>query len=244
MALLSRSSVRINTSFNVRPGTLGGFPGGISVARSQHERLVSVCNEEDISRQFLDLCEDNSACCPGDVPISELAKGIKSNNVNGPGSPSTRVYLITIQTSAPIVNEIQTLTTSAARGQTLSGGFRLSFNGYSTPFLKHDITAGDLKRMMEDSLNPSTQLRKFDHTDSSAGIGVVAVSRESWGSSGGYRWSITFASAVGNIGHDSAALQLQITWYPKKRRLKSKHCDTVTALGEYLLFDFLVAKHV
>ena len=239
MALLSRSSVRINTTFNVRPGTLGGFPGGISVARSQHERLVSVCNEEDISRQFLDLCEDNSACCPGDVPISELAKGIKSNNVNGPGSPSTRVYLMTIQTSAPIVNEIQTLTTSAARGQTLSGGFRLSFNGYSTPFLKHDITAGDLKRMMEDSLNPSTQLRKFDHTDSSAGIGVVAVSRESWGSSGGYRWSITFASAVGNIGHDSSSLTTTNYLVSKEARIEIETLRHGNSIGGIFALRFL-----
>ncbi|KAL7543301.1 hypothetical protein ACHAXR_012700 [Thalassiosira sp. AJA248-18] len=210
MALVSRSSTRINTTLHAIPGTLGGFPGGFSVARRPNERLVRVCNEEVGSREFLDVCKGSKTCCPGDQPISELATGIKSNNANGPGSPSTRVYLLTIQTSAPIVNEIISVTTSADRGQTLSGGMRLRYNGYTTPLLPHDITASDLKRKMEDSLNPvkRNQLSRFDRTqeDHNAGIGRVDVTRETFGSSGGYRWNIVFASAVGNIGKDSTRL--------------------------------------
>jgi len=52
------------------------------------------------------------------------------------------VYLLTIQTAAPVVNEIQSITTMAERGQTLSGGFRLKYGDYTTPFLAHDIKPG------------------------------------------------------------------------------------------------------
>lgn len=203
MALVSRSSARINAKFIALPGTLGGFPGGFSVGRRHNERLVGVCREGVDTQGIMELCDGLKSCCPGDVPISELAKGIMSNNVNGPGSPSSRVYLMTLQTSAPIVNEIQTLTTSADQGQTLSGGFRLHFNGYTTPLLRHDITAGNLKRRMEDSLNRRANV---DPANAAAGIGVVDVSRESFGSSGGYRWKITFVSTVGSIGQDSRLL--------------------------------------
>ncbi|KAL9182021.1 hypothetical protein ACHAXT_012364 [Thalassiosira profunda] len=208
MALVSRSSAHVNTTLHAVPGTLGGFPGGFSVSRRPNERLVRVCTEQVDSRDFLDVCGDKASCCPGDQPIGELANGVVSNNVNGPGSPSQRVYLMTIQTSATVVNEIQTVTTNANRGQTLSGGFRLHFIGYSTPFLPHDITASQLKRKMEDSLNPvkPNQLRSFDRTDSVAGIGAVGITRETFGTSGGYKWSITFASAVGDIAKDSSQL--------------------------------------
>ena len=192
MALISRSSVRINTTFVALPGTLGGFPGGFSVARRPNDRLVRVCNKLNDERGFLDVCR-------GDQPISELANGIKSNNINGPGSPSTRVYLYTIETTAPIVSEIQALTSNAYDGQTLTGGFRLQFNNYSTSLLPHDISADDLKKRMEDSLNPTKQNRldKFDRLELRSGIGVVDVTRDRFGTSGGYRWNITFQSAIG-----------------------------------------------
>lgn len=79
MALLSRSSVRINTTIKVEPNTLGGFPGGFSVANNAKNR-------------YLDRCVERSKECPGDVPLSSLDKDTVSNNVNGPGSPSVRVY--------------------------------------------------------------------------------------------------------------------------------------------------------
>lgn len=235
MALLSRSSVHINTTLQASPGTLGGFPGGISVARHQRDRLVSVCNEGVDSRQFLDVC-------PGDVLVRELGKGIKSNNVNGPGSPSTRVYLMTVQTTSPIINEIQSLTTSADQGQTLSGGFLLHYNGYSTPLLKHDITAGELKRLMEDSLNPSTQLREYDRTDSAttpSGIGTVAVTRELFGSGGGYQWNITFVSAVGDIGNDSTGLTTTNYLQSKGARVKVKTIRHGNSIGGMFALQFL-----
>ncbi|KAK1738925.1 glycosyl hydrolase (family 43) [Skeletonema marinoi] len=208
MALVSRSSVRINATLYALPGTLGGFPGGFSVARRSSDRLVRVCNEQVDLRGFLDVCQAKSPCCPGDQPINELARGIVSNNVNGPGSPSTRVYLFTIQTSAPVVNEIQSLTSSADDGQTLSGGFRLHFNNYTTSLLPHDISAPELKRRIEDSLNPTkkNRLDKFDRLDSRSGIGAVEVTRDRFGPSGGFQWDITFQSAVGNIGKYSSQL--------------------------------------
>eukprot|EP00984_Skeletonema_dohrnii_P017050 scaffold7682_cov137-Skeletonema_dohrnii-CCMP3373.AAC.4 len=208
MALVSRSSVRINATLYALPGTLGGFPGGFSVARRPNDRLVRVCNEQVDLRGFLDVCQAKSPCCPGDRPISELANGIVSNNINGPGSPSTRVYLFTIQTSAPVVSEMQSLTSSADDGQTLSGGFRLHFNNYTTSLLPHDISAPELKRRIEDSLNPTkkNRLDKFDRRDARSGIGAVEVTRDRFGPSGGYQWNITFQSAVGNIGKDSSQL--------------------------------------
>ena len=161
MALVSRSSVRVNTTFHASPGTLGGFPGGFSVSRRAADRFVGVCSDDVRERDFLDSC-------PGDRPVGELAKEIVSNNINGPGeglfrlcirknssfvsslvfphfvlgSPSARVYLLTIRTEAPVVNEIHSITTKAAGGQTLSGGFRLKYGDYTTPFLAHDIEPG------------------------------------------------------------------------------------------------------
>lgn len=79
MALLSRSSVRINTTIKVEPSTLGGFPGGFSVSRQSANR-------------YLDRCRERSKECPGDEPISSLDNETVSNNVNGPGSPSVRLY--------------------------------------------------------------------------------------------------------------------------------------------------------
>ena len=95
MALLSRSSLYINTSIVVRPGTLGGFPGGYSVARPDEYRFRSVCRENFDEKDRETKCYGKDNCCPGDVKISELASGQVSNNINGPGSPSVRVYLHT-----------------------------------------------------------------------------------------------------------------------------------------------------
>mmetsp|Transcript_6677 Transcript_6677/g.15166 ORF Transcript_6677/g.15166 Transcript_6677/m.15166 type:complete len:1894 (+) Transcript_6677:1692-7373(+) len=242
MALVSRSSVRINTTLDAKPGTLGGFPGGFSVARRPNERLVRVCNEEvDSKKVVLDVCKGKLICCPGDQPISELKKGINSNNINGPGSPSTRVYLMTIQTSARIVNELVQITTRADRGQTISGGFRLHFNGYTSPLLPHDITASEMKRKIEDSLNPvkRNQLSSFDRTGSIAGIGAVDVTRESFGSSRGYRWNITFTSAVGNIGEDSSSLNATNLLVSKGARVDIETIQHGNSIGGKFALRFL-----
>jgi hypothetical protein len=95
MALLSRSSLYINTTIKVRPGTLGGFPGGYAVARADGYRYRSVCREDIDESQRESHCYGKYSCCLGDVAISELDTIGASNNMNGPGSPSVRVYLHT-----------------------------------------------------------------------------------------------------------------------------------------------------
>ena len=95
MALLSKSSVQINTTMRVHPGTLGGFPGGFSVFRKKKDRINSVCNEESHENVRKDDYSILSSFCPGDSPLSELEMETKSNNINGPGSSSVRVYLHT-----------------------------------------------------------------------------------------------------------------------------------------------------
>lgn len=240
IALVSRSSARINTTFHAIPGTLGGFPGGFSVARRPGDRLERVCTEKSDSRGFLDKCS-GKPCCPGDQPITELGNGVKSNNVNGPGSPSSRVYLFTIQTSAPTINEIQSLKTTADEGQTLSGGFRLNFNGYTSPFLRHDITARELKLKMEDSLNPAkpNKLNRIDRQNSPAGIGVVFVTRESVGTNGGYQWTVTFASTVGNVGEESSRLSATNLLVSKGANVTLETVQHGNSIGGMFALQFL-----
>ena len=93
MMLMSRSSSYFNSPIIIAPGTLGGFPGGYSVARKQKDRLVSVCENIDNYPEN-SVCYQRS-CCAGDVPLSELQHNVTSNNINGPGSGSVRVYLKT-----------------------------------------------------------------------------------------------------------------------------------------------------
>lgn len=81
LALLSKSSVFIDTNLTVKPGTLGGFPGGYSVSRIN--RLSSVCAENSRIESF---------SCSGDYPMSQLNLKTVSNNINGPGSASVQVY--------------------------------------------------------------------------------------------------------------------------------------------------------
>jgi len=209
IALLSRSSVYINTTFDAQPGTLGGFPGGYSVGRKLESRLKSVCPEWHLGEKKVGNHCPKLPCCPGDQLLSRLKEGIISNNVNGPGSGSLRVYLKTIETIAPIVKEVQTVTSNADQGQTIRGGFYLHFNGYNTSFLPHDISASELKREMEGSLNAASPilLDNINRTFATPGIGKINVSRKSIGTSGGYVWSITFHSAIGNLAEmDSGPL--------------------------------------
>ena len=93
MALLSKSSVYINTKIIINPGTLGGFPGGYSLFRSK-DRLVSVCSEELLDEDKT-KCLANTLCCPGDRFISKMEETSISSNINGPGSSSLRYYLFT-----------------------------------------------------------------------------------------------------------------------------------------------------
>eukprot|EP00561_Arcocellulus_cornucervis_P004222 CAMPEP_0185819280 /NCGR_PEP_ID=MMETSP1322-20130828/21999_1 /TAXON_ID=265543 /ORGANISM="Minutocellus polymorphus, Strain RCC2270" /LENGTH=68 /DNA_ID=CAMNT_0028516477 /DNA_START=5 /DNA_END=207 /DNA_ORIENTATION=- len=67
MALVSRSSVRINTSIVTPPGTLGGFPGGYSIARRPSDRLMGVCAEDIESTKIV------GDKCAGDQAITTLS---------------------------------------------------------------------------------------------------------------------------------------------------------------------------
>ena len=93
MALLSKSSVYINTKIIIKPGTLGGFPGGYSLFRGK-DRLVSVCSEELLDEERRQ-CTAETMCCPGDRFISKMERTTMSSNINGPGSSSHRYYLFT-----------------------------------------------------------------------------------------------------------------------------------------------------
>lgn len=93
------------------------------------------------------------------------------------------------------------------KGQVINGGFKLHFNGHSTPFIRHDVSARELVSIMEDSLNVAkiNALNTIDRQDVVPGVGKLRVSRFSNGSSGGYEWKITFLTAVGNIGEEDSS---------------------------------------
>jgi len=94
MMIVSRSSLHIDTPFYVEPGTLGGFPGGFSAARHINFRFQKVCDKADYSL-FNTSDEVSYFRCKGDIPIHEVESNLTSNNVNGLGSSSVRVYLMT-----------------------------------------------------------------------------------------------------------------------------------------------------
>lgn len=87
MALMSKSSVHIDTGFVAQPGTLGGFPGGYSIFRLKEHRLVSICDEIPVLTRRGE--------CAGDQGLSNMSSLKNSNNVNGPGSPSVRFHAFT-----------------------------------------------------------------------------------------------------------------------------------------------------
>ena len=121
------------------------------------------------------------------------------------------IFIISrIKTSALVVHEVQSLKTDASMGQVIKGGFILHFNGYSTPFIPHDVTGKRLQSIMEDSLNAAkvNSLQTIDRTKIIVpGVGKLRITRHNNGLSGGYEWRITFLTAVGNIGEiDSSPL--------------------------------------
>lgn len=113
--------------------------------------------------------------------------------------------------SAKTVHAVQSIRTNAAKGQRITGGFMLHFRNYSTPYIIHDVDPYDLKRIMEDSLNPSkvNNLRNIDRRNTVPGIGMVSVSRNIFESSGGFEWKVTFLTAIGNMdGHKLTSTNL------------------------------------
>lgn len=199
LCLLSKTTAVINTTIQAVPGTLGGFPGGASVARRasdalrDHPEPIYIC---DLSG----YCSFNTS-----DPSSQriFSESLVSNNVNGPGSGNVRITPFIVETSAANIPEIQTITTSASSGQSLSGGFVITYRQFSTPILPFDASALQVKTSMEDNLNlvkPSSFLLPT-RTDSSrlAGVGALSVSRSAPSSTMGYTWTVTFNTAIGDI---------------------------------------------
>ena len=81
------------------------------------------------------------------------------------------------------------ITSTVDKGQIIGGGFKLHFNGFTSSLIPHDISAFDLKRVIEDSLNTADiqLLHQIDRRAVTPGIGVVEVSRKSYGTGGGYQ---------------------------------------------------------
>lgn len=203
LVLLSRSSVLLNTTLRAKPGTLGGFVGGYSVARYD-----------------TDLYDD----FPRDVTIHDYGDKAplhdegtpESNNINGPGSPNVRVYLLTVRAEADDLPEIQTITTSAQAGQTLGGSFVLRYAGYATYPIPCDATAADVKAAIEDGLNaaPLSELAVIDRTRATPGVGRVNVTRATPDSQGGYVWTVTFRTAtpgdIATLGVDDLLTGIEV----------------------------------
>jgi hypothetical protein len=195
LVLISKTSAVINTTISIPPGTLGGFPGGGSVARLRSDSL----NDDPMS---IFICDLNSYCSGS--PFSQIKNSLESlvsNNVNGPGSGNLRIVPFIIKTSALHVPESQMITTSATPGQTLSGGFVLKFKQFSTTIIPHDVSPVLLKKIIEDNLNivnPSAQVA-VSRAGNSAGVGLVNVTRSPSDPQEGYSWTIVFTTAIGDI---------------------------------------------
>ncbi|GMH67720.1 hypothetical protein TrRE_jg6907, partial [Triparma retinervis] len=253
LILMSRSTVKIDTTFQTNPGVLSGFPGGYSVGRLASDKLSSICPKwpedgtdifainEIPDKRIAERCTGLVSCCPGDQPISYLTTlsntDLKSNNVNGPGSGSIRVFKATVDTKAISQSEIQTITTSVRDGENLGGGFILHFNGYSTSVIPFDSTAAFVEHEIESSLNPISlsTLSKIERTDTSdpnyatAGIGKVSVSRVENNplQYGTHVWTVTFKSYVGNVGEvDSTPLTVT-------NLLTGIHADVIIATTQH-----------
>jgi hypothetical protein len=209
LVLVSKTSAIINTTFSASPGTLGGFPGGGSVARLVNQSL-------DDHPTIIPICELGNYCLNRSTSSSsgsdsgyrrlsdEERRSLVSNNVNGPGSGNLRIYPFIIHLTTADIDEIQTITTSARPGQTLTGGFIVSFGSYSTPIIPYDASAKLMKEILEDNLNlvrPQDLPRQFKRTDPlrKAGIGLINVTRSAASDELGYTWTITFITAIGNI---------------------------------------------
>eukprot|EP00981_Chlorochromonas_danica_P011120 scaffold3756_cov180-Ochromonas_danica.AAC.12 len=199
LALLSKTTAIINTTIEISPGTLGGFPGGGSVARYASDMLVD-------DPRYIYICDLGGYCSTNSSSNSSSSsrsgEPIISNNVNGPGSGNVRINPFIIRTGGSHIPEIQSVTTSAKAGQTLSGGFILHFKNYSTPLISHDASSLSVQRVIEDNLNlinPDSSTIFLDRDGRPAGVGFVSVTRSGADPQEGYTWNITFTSAIGNI---------------------------------------------
>jgi hypothetical protein len=204
-----RTSIILNTTLYANPGTLGGFPGGGSVARLLDESVVDTPQTVMIC-DLTDTCDNSRP----NVNFTDMQRSsFISNNVNGPGSGNLRVYPFVIRTAADVIPEVQSIRTGASSGQSLSGGFILAFRNFQTPIISFDVSSVGLKAMIENSLNtysPNAGLVNVDRlTGGAPGVGAVDVSRSRADAQGGHEWRITFNTAIGNLPQMTATSLLQ-----------------------------------
>jgi hypothetical protein len=197
LVLISKTSAVINTTINIPPGTLGGFPGGGSVARLRNDSLSD-------NPMPIYICDLNNYCSASPYSSAQLTEELITNNVNGPGSGNVRLIPFIIKTGADHVPEIQSITTLAEPGQTLAGGFVLSFGKYSTTIIPHDASAKLVKQVIENNLNiispdSTVSALRSNPVTNAAGVGIVNVTRSRSDDQEGYTWNITFTTAIGNI---------------------------------------------
>ena len=206
LCLLSRSSIFINTTFYAEPGTIGGFPGGYSWGRNVSDLLSDAPEDQHLNKlkqrsAMHHKTKTGTSSYWASSGTHQMDSGIPSNNVNGPGSGNVRVYLQTVTTSATDIDEVQTITTTADDEQTLGGGFRLHYAGYTTRYIPHDATARTVKSAIEEGLNSNSveELWQINRVSVVPGVGIVNVTRSAPDSQEGYVWSITFSSAIGDV---------------------------------------------
>ena len=87
------------------------------------------------------------------VPAATKVPTVYNNNYYGTGSGALRVYMQTLSTFGTNVDEVQTITTTATLGQTLKGGFHLSFRGERTALILYDTEPGEMERAIESSFH-------------------------------------------------------------------------------------------
>jgi hypothetical protein len=226
LVLLSRSSVIINTTFEVKPGTLGGFMGGYSWGR-RPEDLLSDTPNDLLLRHLPSMHEIGKPAFMDDDNVELYRSGFSSsggggydsfshdssasgdggnmttasNNVNGPGSGNVRNYQYTVTTSAHDIDEVQVITTSCEVGQQLDGTFTLNYlNHFQSQRIPWDASAALVKSVIESDLNPVplNELSNIarDQDSFKSGVGTVSVSRDHVKDDGGYSWSVTFITAT------------------------------------------------
>lgn len=168
--ILSRSSAIIDTELRVRPGTLGGFPGGGFIGS--------------------DVVSSSS-------PVPSNTRNL---NNNGPGSTNVRVYVKTLSTSGSHVPEIQEIETSADSGQKMQGHFVITWRAppsstssmdadsvASTQPIPYDSSAFDVKGYLETAFPEmgALHVERDDALEQTAEIGRL--------------WRVTFLTAVGDV---------------------------------------------
>jgi len=206
ISIISKTTFVLNTTIHINPGTLGGFQGGQSIGRHFNDSLT------DTPRSIY-ICDLTDSCGieNRDNMTDAERRVFVSNNVNGPGSGNVRVRSFVVTSSAANIPEIQRITTTVQKGQTIDGGFILQFKDYTTTLISASATASELKKIIEKNLNmfspDDIPVYPSRIGSARAGIGMVDVSRNNTGDDGQTSWLITFSTYVGN------AEQLRVTSY-------------------------------